>query len=130
MPRSAPRPSDLELQILGVLWRRGPSTAREVLTAIPDGKKRAYTSVLSVMQVMHQKGLLALAPKKRKLANVYRPAFSRRAVLGPIMRNLVQRVFAGRPAQAVQHLLNESDITDEELTEIRQLLDEMEARRE
>ncbi len=130
MPKAVPRPSDLELQILGVLWQRGPSTARQVLDAMPDGKKRAYTSVLSVMQVMQQKGLLALAPKKRKLANVYRAAFSRKAVLGPVMRSLVQRVFAGRPAQAVQQLLNESDITDEELNEIRQLLDDMEARRD
>ena len=52
------KPSDLEMQVLSVLWERGPSTAREVLEAMPDGKKRAYTSVLSVMQVMEKKGLL------------------------------------------------------------------------
>ena len=52
------KPSDLELQILSFLWEKGPSTAREVLEAIPDGKKRAYTSILSVMQVMEKKGFL------------------------------------------------------------------------
>ena len=51
------KPSDLEMQILSVLWDRGASTAREVLKAMPDGKQRAYTSILSVMQVMEKKAL-------------------------------------------------------------------------
>ena len=61
MKKESPqRPSDLELQVLAVLWRRGPSTAREVMEALPDGKHRAYTTVLSVMQVMEKKELQEL----------------------------------------------------------------------
>lgn len=48
------KPSDLEMLVLSVLWERGPSTAGDVLEAMPDGKKRAYTSILSVMQVMER----------------------------------------------------------------------------
>ena len=129
MRRTTAQPSELELQILGVLWQHGPSTARQVLGAMPDGKERAYTSILSVMQVMQKKGLLTLAPQKQKLAHVYRPAVTRAAVLGPMMRNLVQRVFAGRPANAVQQLLNDAQLTDDELQEIRRLLDEMQSQR-
>jgi predicted transcriptional regulator len=53
------QPAEFELQVLGVLWEHGPSTVREVLERLPDGKPRAYTSVLSVMQVMQKKGLRA-----------------------------------------------------------------------
>ena len=128
MSQSFHRPSDLELQILGVLWEHGSSTARDVLNAMPDGKDRAYTSILSVMQVMRRKGLLELAPHRKKLAHVYAPAVTRSAVVGPVMRNLLQRVFAGRPAQAVQQLLDEAEISADELSEIRGFLDAVEDR--
>jgi len=116
-----PEPSDLELQILATLWERGPSTAREVLGALPDGKDRAYTSVLSVMQVMQKKGLLAVG-ERRGLANVYEPAVSKRQVLRPLLHGLVQRVFGGSPAAAVEHLLDANAVSEEELAAIRALL--------
>ena len=50
-------PSEFELQVLGVLWRDGPSTVRQILERLPDGKERAYTSVLSVMQVISANGV-------------------------------------------------------------------------
>ncbi len=130
MQPNADRPSDLELQILGVLWERGPSTAREVLEAMPDGKARAYTSILSVMQVMRRKGLLGLAPERQKLAHVYTPAVSRNDVVGPMMRNLIHRVFAGRHVTAVQQLLHDAEISPKELADIRELLDTLEHQRE
>ncbi len=54
-----PKPSDVELQILGVLWEAGPLAVRDVLERMPDGKSRAYTSILSCLQVMEKKGLLS-----------------------------------------------------------------------
>ena len=123
-----PAPSDLELQILSVLWRRGPSTAREMGEALPDGKSRAYTSVLSVMQVMQKKGLLEVG-RRRGLAYVYRPAISRRQVLGPLLRGMVQKVFGGSPSAAVGHLLDATAVSDEELAEIRRLVNEAASQR-
>ena len=64
MKNAKHQPAEFELQVLGVLWEHGPSTVREVLERLPDGKPRAYTSVLSVMQVMQKKGLLAAKRQK------------------------------------------------------------------
>lgn len=114
------KPSDLEMQVLGVLWDRGPSTAREVLETMPDGKRRAYTSMLSVMQVMEKKGLLTHTNKGN--THVYSPAASRRHVLKPFLRKVVTEVFAGRPAALMQALLSETPVSDEELAEMRRLL--------
>ncbi len=121
------KPSDLELQILGVLWQAGPATARDVLNTMPDGKKRAYTSVLSVMQVMEKKGLLTRT--REGLTDRWRPAVSESRILRPFFRTLIANVFGGRPTQAMQHLLRESDLHQEDIAELRQLLDQHEAQR-
>lgn len=119
--RSVPQPSDLELQVLSVLWREGPATVRRVMAALPDKKPRAYTSVLSAMQVMEKKGLLD--HERQGNTHIYRPMVTRRQVLGPLMRQLVRNVFGGRPSEAMAHLLSEQEVTAEELDEIRRLLD-------
>jgi BlaI family penicillinase repressor len=114
------KPSGLEMQVLSVLWERGPSTAREVLAAMPDGKKRAYTSILSVMQVMEKKGLLTHTNKG--VAHVYQPAVSRRDVLQPFLRRVLNEVFSGRPAAMMQALLADTSVSDTDLAEMRRLL--------
>lgn len=125
MGRHATKPSDLELQILGLLWREGPMTARKVLEAMPDGKQRAYTSVLSVLQVMEKKGLIEHDRPETGLAYIFRPAVGRREVLGPLMRRMVQGVFGGDPATAVQQLLSETAVDQDQIQEIRKLLDKL-----
>jgi predicted transcriptional regulator len=114
------KPSDLEMQVLSVLWERGPATAREVLEAMPDGKKRAYTSILSVLQVMEKKGLLTHTNKG--VAHVYQPAVSRRDVLQPFLSRVLNDVFGGRPAAMMQALLTETSVSDADLAEMRRLL--------
>ena len=114
------KPSDLEMQILSVLWDRGPSTAREVLETMPDGKKRAYTSILSVMQVMEKKGLLKHT--NRGVAHVYRPAVEKSKIIQPFMRRVLNEVFAGRPSAMMQALLTEAPVSDSEIAEIQKLL--------
>lgn len=115
------KPSDLELQVLSVLWRQGPLTARQVLEEMPDGKKRAYTTILSVMQVMEKKGLLK--HKRQGQAYVFTPTVSKGQVIGPLLRGLVANVFGGRPTEAMMHLLDVSQVSDEELHEMRKLLE-------
>ncbi len=114
------KPSDLEMQILSVLWDRGASTAREVLEAMPDGKRRAYTSILSVMQVMEKKGLLKHT--NRGVAHVYSPAVSKKKIIRPFMHKVVNEVFGGRPSAMMQALLAETPVSDDELAQIRKLL--------
>jgi predicted transcriptional regulator len=57
--KAAGQPSELELQILGVLWDRGPSTVREIMEGLTDDKERSYTAVLSVVQTMQRKKMVA-----------------------------------------------------------------------
>jgi predicted transcriptional regulator len=120
-----PQPSNLELQVLSVLWERGPSSARDVLETMPDGKKRAYTTVLSVMQVMEKKGLLTHTSNGN--VHVYRPTVTRRQTLGPLLKGLVTNVFGGSVSSVMQHLLRNANVDEAELAEIRRLLDEQDS---
>jgi BlaI family transcriptional regulator, penicillinase repressor len=115
-----PRPSELELQILAILWDRGPSTVREIRQAMTDGKSRAYTTVLTLVQIMEKKGLVDHAV--RGPAHVYRPLVARRQVLRPLMRDLLRNVFSGRPADVVQCLLDGSTLDEEELARIQEVI--------
>jgi predicted transcriptional regulator len=121
------QPSNLELQVLSVLWDRGPSTARDVLEAMPDGKRRAYTTILSVMQVMEKKGLITHT--NRGNAHVFEPTASRRQTLRPVLKGLVTNVFGGRISSVLQHLLTDEDVDESELEEIRRFLDKHEVAR-
>ena len=121
------KPSDLEMQILSVLWDRGASTAREVLEAMPDGKRRAYTSILSVMQVMEKKGLLKHT--NRGIAHVYSPAVSKKRIIQPFMHKVVNEVFGGRPSAMMQALLAETPVSDDEMAQIHELLKQVKARK-
>lgn len=120
--KTTEKPSELELQVLSLLWQRGRMTAREVLEALPDRKPRAYTTVLSVMQVMEKKGLLKR--DSQAVTHVWRPAVTRRQVLGPMLRTLLRNVFGGSPSAVLQQLLNAETVDTAELDEIRRVLDE------
>jgi predicted transcriptional regulator len=122
-----PQPSDLELQILGVLWAGGPSTVREVLESMPDGKARAYTTILSCLQVMEKKGLVA--HKREGQGYVYRPVVQKQRVLGSVVRDLLRNVFGGRPSVALQYFIAESECTGEEIEQLRRLVDEAEGQK-
>ena len=122
------RPSDLEMQVLAVLWEKGPATVRQVLDALPDGKQRAYTTVLSVMQVMEKKRLLDHT--RDGLAHVYRPRVTRNQVYRPLMKDLLTNLFAGKASTAMQFLLAEADVDEAELKEIRKLINDRAAKGE
>ena len=113
-------PSRLEMQVLSVLWQRGPSTVREALEAMPDGKARAYTTILSVMQVMEKKGLVSHVAQGN--AHLYQARVSRQQVTGPLLRGLVRQVFGGSAASALQHLLAQEPVSRRELDEIKEII--------
>ncbi|QQE10709.1 BlaI/MecI/CopY family transcriptional regulator [Planctomycetota bacterium] len=111
-------PSEFELQILSIFWDHGKCTAREVLEHLDDGKDRAYTSVLSVMQVMQKKGLIDLTGQRKKLAYVYHAKVTRRQIMGPRLKGLVQKVFGGSSFEAAMQLMNANDVSNDELDEM------------
>jgi BlaI family transcriptional regulator, penicillinase repressor len=120
----ANRPSELELTILALLWQHGPMTVRAVLEALPDRKQRAYTSVLSVMQVMEKKGFLKRT--RDGMTDIWRPAMRREKIMGPFLKKMVSQLFAGRPSAVLQQLLQGTTVDPEEIQSIKQLIREYE----
>ena len=87
---------------------------------MPDGKTRAYTTILSVMQVMEKKGLVSHVTEGN--AHIYQARVSRQKVTGPLLRGLVKQIFGGSAATALQHLLAENGVTRQELDEIKEII--------
>ncbi|MFO0944959.1 MAG: BlaI/MecI/CopY family transcriptional regulator [Planctomycetota bacterium] len=113
-------PSDVELQVLTVLWEKGPSSVHDVREAMPDGKARAYTTVLSIMQNLERKGLVRHT--QQGPANIYHPIVNRNQVLRPMMKGMLTHFFGGRPSQVLQCLLESTDVDAKELEQIKKIL--------
>lgn len=123
----AKQPSKLEMAILSRLWEQGGMTVREMMEALPDGKQRAYTSVLSVLQAMERKRLVR--HESRGNTHVYHAMARRDTTLGHSLREMVRDVFGGSSTAAVQHLLQEGDVSGEELDEVERLISELRQKR-
>lgn len=117
------RPTDAELGILRVLWDRGPATVREVHEVL-GGHGEGYTTVLKLLQIMHQKGLVDRDESQR--AHVYAPLVGKDQAQRQLLGDLMQRVFDGSREQLVLQALGSGKATPEELAKIRALLDELE----
>jgi len=112
---------DLELQILNVLWERGPSTVRQVLEALTVEPKPTYMTVLIMMRLMHEKDYLTREEERR--AHVYQVRLRERSVKRGLVRDFVRDAFRGSPEALVVRLLDDPSLTEEELTRIRELLE-------
>ncbi len=119
---------DLELQILNVLWARGPSTVREVLESLDVQPPPSYMTVLIMMRLMHEKGYLSRNEEGR--AHVYRARLQERSVKRGLLRDLVRDAFRGDPEALVVRLLEDHNLGEEELARIRALLAEHEQKGE
>jgi len=115
------QPTSGELEVLKVLWDRGPSTVREVMDVLHEDRPRAYTSVMSLLSVMAEKGLLVREPRGR--AFVYRPKTDRGRTLRRMVGDLVGRAFEGSTSQLVAHLLDQTKPSAKELDEIRRAIE-------
>ena len=115
-------PTEAELAILQVLWRRGPSTVREVQGAL-EASSPGYTTVLKLLQIMTTKGLVDRDEAQR--AHVYRASVARHQVQRGMVRDLLDRLFEGSATQLVQQALSSRRASPEELDEIRRLLDDL-----
>ena len=121
MARSASRhPTELELEILKILWRDGPSNVRHVRDSLVDFRELAYTSVMTMMTIMARKGYL----KRRKTDGgyVYRAAISAESTTRGMLHDLMDRAFDGSAAALMVNLLETRDIDAEELRQLRELI--------
>jgi predicted transcriptional regulator len=122
---SLPRPTDAELEILRVLWQRGPSTVREVQETLNELKSAGYTTVLKMLQIMTEKGLVRRDEQQR--AHVYEARFAQEQTQRQMVSDLIERVFDGSASNLLMHALATNKRTSSaELSKIRQLLDEFE----
>jgi predicted transcriptional regulator len=123
--KKLPKPTEAELQLLRVLWERGPSTVREIHEAGGEEKETGYTTTLKILQKMADKGLVERDESAR--SHIYHPAIKAEQTQRQLVRDLVQRAFGGSPAQLVLQALSDKPASPEELQEIRRLLDSLQA---
>ncbi len=120
----ANRPTDGELAILQVLWERGPSTVREVLEVLEGARPTAYTTVLKMLQIMADKGLVVRDESRR--THVYRARRAPGATHAPRAGGRVARGVDGAAARRGLRARDSRPVSGDELAEIRRLLDELE----
>jgi len=119
-----PRPTDAELEILTVLWSRGPSTVRDVHEALVKRKPTQYTTVLKMLQIMAEKGLVRRDQEQR--AHVYEASRPREWTQSQLAGDLLQRAFGGSARGLMLGALSAKKASKTELAELRRLLDEFE----
>lgn len=118
------KPTDAEFNILGVIWERGSATVREVYEQLGQTQDIGYTTVLKLMQIMLEKGILKRDTSVRP--QVFRPARPRQQTQKLLLGELLDRAFGGSPGSLVLQALSMKKSSPEELQEIRDLLDKLE----
>jgi predicted transcriptional regulator len=127
-PSRSLRPTPAELGILRVLWRDGPGTVREIQEALSEDEPTGYTTVLKFLQIMHGKQLVERDESRR--AHIYRARLKQDDAQRQMTDQLIDRVFDGSRSKLVLAALgNGPAASAEDLTEIREMLDRLEAGR-
>lgn len=125
MPRpGSSQPTEVELQILRVLWERGPSTVRQIHDALSADKRTNYSTTVKMLSVMLEKDLVRRDEDARPL--VYRAAKNQQTTQRSMLRDLIQRAYDGSAGSLVLQALATKRATPDELADIRRLLDELE----
>ncbi|HZJ31008.1 MAG TPA: BlaI/MecI/CopY family transcriptional regulator [Vicinamibacterales bacterium] len=114
-----------ELAIMKVVWRKDETTVRDVYEALQATRPVAYTTVMTMMRILQEKGYLTKATNDR--AHVYRPAKPRQQVIGGMVRDFLDRVFDGASDALLVHLARDNKLTPKQRRIVRQLLDEKES---
>ena len=117
-----PRPTDGELAILRVLWARGPSTVRQAHEVLSAARDLGYTTVLKMLQIMTEKGLVDRVEEGR--GHIYRPCLSEAQTQRHLMTDLLDKAFGGSALKLVMQALGDQRTSPDDLAVIRKLLDE------
>jgi predicted transcriptional regulator len=121
-----PRPTQTELEILRVLWLRGPSSVREVQQTMSETRVTGYTTVLKLLQIMARKGLVARDERER--THVYRAALAQEQTQRQLVNDLLDRAFNGSATQLILQALAAKRTSPDEMDEIRRMLDKAQRR--
>jgi predicted transcriptional regulator len=120
-PDLLPRPTEAELELLAALWEKGPATVRDLHEEIHTRRDIGYTSVLKLLQIMTEKGLVDREEAGK--AHIYRAAASQEQTQNQLLRDMSERLFAGSAAQLALHALAMEPVGDRELDELRNLIE-------
>ncbi len=120
----SPRPTDAELAILNVLWAQGACTVRDVHERLSQEREMGYTTVLKLMQIMFDKGLVTRDDSQR--SHVYKARQKEQTTQRMLVTDLLARAFGGSTEKLVMQALAAKKASKDELAEIRRLLDELE----
>jgi predicted transcriptional regulator len=126
--KNLPRPTDAELAILRVLWDRGPCTVRTVQEALKSDRGTGYTTALKFLQIMTEKGLVRRDDRRR--THVYEAVVPAEATQRQLVRDLLDRAFAGSARQLVMQALSARKASKADLNEIREMLDSLEKKQD
>ena len=110
-----------ELQIMKVVWDRGRVTVRDVYEVLRERRQVAYTTVMTMMNILDQKGFLKRTPGEDR-AFVYEPARSRQTVMRETVKEFIDRVFGGSANPLMLHLIQDKHLTDKDLDELRRAI--------
>ena len=121
--KSTNKPTEAELSLLNILWSLGPATVREIHQAVSATQKTGYTTVLKILQIMHEKSLVTRDESNR--AHVYAPANSQTHTQSSLLKDLVSKAFGGSTSNLVMRAIDEST-SQEDIDDIRQLLNKIE----
>lgn len=116
-------PTEAELSLLNILWSIGPATVRDIHETISKTQKTGYTTVLKILQIMHEKSLVTRDETNR--AHIYTPANSQTHTQNSLLKDLASKAFGGSTSNLVMQAINEST-SRQEIDDIRQLLNKIE----
>lgn len=120
-----PTPTERELSVLQIMWQLGPATVRKICDELNRREKRsvAYTTVLTILQVMTEKGLVMRDTSQR--SHIYRPAFSRAEVEAKMTARLIDKLFQGSAFRLVLNAVQPAHLSKQEREELKALLEAM-----
>lgn len=114
--------TEVELELMGILWRLGEGSVNDVLSLLPEGRDLAYTSVSTVLRILEQKNIIG--SRKEGRGHIYVPLLTKEKYEEASLHHLVTKVFEGTPSSLVRRLLETENLSEEELKSIRSLLNE------
>lgn len=121
-PKSTPnkRLTEVELELMSILWRLREGTVSDVIAALPGDRALAYTSVSTILRILEGKGVLTA--RKEGRGHIYSPVLGKQEYEARIVADVVQRVFDGAPTALVRQLIDNVDLSDDDVREIRKML--------
>jgi len=119
--------TEAELELMAILWKRGEGTVNDVIEQLAKGRAQAYTTISTILRILEQKEFLTT--RKEGRGHVYIPRVKKEDYESRTVRDVVDRVFEGAPVALARQLLQTSELSGDELAELRRMIEKLEGKR-